>query len=539
MGAEAGTNTLRLSIASLSVTFTATAEVSAANVDFSLLSGDGQSEVVGYALSDALRVRLLENGVGKSGERVTFVASSGITISEDETVTGTDGIASVIATLQEAGNFTVSASYGETTLTFQGVALAERYTLHKVFGDGQALVYNRSYPYMPTVRLENQKGDHVEGKTIEWSVVGVPRIELKGVGTRADIDDIETVRFLGSRADLVLEDLGSVAQAQAYRDNIGKFIGATIDTIALTDSDGEAETSFLPYIDAQGFDFEVDKGASGLFRGMTWREVIRVWGPAFDGEFTLRAAFGDQSVDFSIRGFFGGGDYGLRAYGGAKQTIVGNEFSGGVSEAVNFQVQATRNQQPQPNQTVNWSGDASGSSSSDGNGVARKSVSVSRTAVGSETKRVVAKLSGETDDDTQITQSVGVRVEAGRLYWVSTRTSARTVRRSEMSRSGSRYTWSIVVGTIAADPNVVVAITRSLSETLSGWQVSFGFSNSLGRLPSDHSEYNPRYPRVVLHLTSDSSTFRATSGRITVNITSVIGNRSVGSRSVSVTLVDS
>jgi adhesin/invasin len=106
------------------VEFTATAEPGPAT-QFTIISGNTQSAVVGSTLTNPLRVRVRNQyGVGLPGIPVTWTVEGQGQVSETSSVTDATGYAQVSFTLgEQAGADTVTASAaGLTALTFTATA---------------------------------------------------------------------------------------------------------------------------------------------------------------------------------------------------------------------------------------------------------------------------------------------------------------------------------------------------------------------------------------------------------------------------------
>lgn len=111
MGTSAGTQELRLTAGSASLTLTATATPGAPS-SLAVVSGDGQTGDLGVALAAPLGVKVADQyGNGVPGVTVSFAVSTGnVTLSPNSAVTGSSGTAQVQATLQAVGGSNVTAT---------------------------------------------------------------------------------------------------------------------------------------------------------------------------------------------------------------------------------------------------------------------------------------------------------------------------------------------------------------------------------------------------------------------------------------------
>ncbi len=173
LGTAPGADTVRVSVAGVSVTFAAMAAVGAPD---SLLKvgGDAQSAVVGTTLPDSLEVRLCDRYGNPLGGRVvvwSVTAGSG-SVTADSVATDVAGRARTAWTLgTTAGADTVRASAAGFSVIFSATAVpGAPHALLKVAGDRQSATAGVALPDSLVVGLVDQNGNPVVGQQVAWSV---------------------------------------------------------------------------------------------------------------------------------------------------------------------------------------------------------------------------------------------------------------------------------------------------------------------------------------------------------------------------------
>ena len=157
----------------LVVTFTASA-ASGVGALLEIASGDNQTAAVGSALPDSLVVRVtdaLHNPA--AGVQVDWTATGGGSISPASAVTDANGLAAAERVLGNASGpqQAQASSSGLTPVTFNHTAEPANPTaLVLVSGDGQSGARGAVLPNPLVVRLEDDNGNGVGGKSITWVV---------------------------------------------------------------------------------------------------------------------------------------------------------------------------------------------------------------------------------------------------------------------------------------------------------------------------------------------------------------------------------
>ena len=320
LGENEGQQTCRVIAGDVERTVTATAEA----VAYSLrkIGGDSQSGVVGYAAKNPLIVQLLD-GDGKpvNNELISFSIDAGDgELSRTEALTNSLGIATVNYTFGETATavrvvaaLSVDSSFS-TTFNFSPRAVVPR--LLNIFGGGQVVDLNDAASPL-RVRLVNQLGDGIAGEVINFEVTTEP--------TGGD---------------------------------------PSIHLSALTDSNGYAQTPFIGEGDASN-----GTGA---------------------GTFVITARYGTLSTAFSIEVRWTS-ERELTIYGSYTQSLTGTTRSP-VSETVTYAVRVTDNGLPVSGLTVTWGGAASGTSTTDASGIARRDATIARSTAGVQNFSVTATV---------------------------------------------------------------------------------------------------------------------------------------------------
>jgi adhesin/invasin len=180
LGGTPGANTLDATLAALpAVTFTATGVGGAANIQ--VQAGDGQSATVGQSLATAPSVLVTDGGSNPvHGVTVDFaVASGGGGITGASTTTNASGIATVgswtLGTVAGANTLTATAQGGgingnPVTFTATGTADAAA-SIAVNDGDGQSALQGTAVPIAPSVIVQDQFSNPVQGVTVDFLVL--------------------------------------------------------------------------------------------------------------------------------------------------------------------------------------------------------------------------------------------------------------------------------------------------------------------------------------------------------------------------------
>jgi hypothetical protein len=192
LGPGAGAQSVAVSAAGFSVTFTATA-VAGAPGSLVAVSGGNQSGTVGAVLPESLVVRLTDaNGNGIAGRAITWTAGQGV-VSPAGATTDIGGRAATQWTLGTgAGAQTVTATSpglagGPVQFTATAIPGAAT-TITRISGDHQAGLPGAILPESLVVRLSDVHGNGVSGRTITWTTGSgsiTPGNTVSDVGGRA------------------------------------------------------------------------------------------------------------------------------------------------------------------------------------------------------------------------------------------------------------------------------------------------------------------------------------------------------------------
>jgi adhesin/invasin len=198
LGTSVGENTLTATGGGLSETFTATAIPGAPEI-IEKQDGDGETAIVNTAVSPRPTVLVTDiHGNPVSDVAVTFVVATGGGLATgEEQVTDADGLASV-------GSWTLGTTAGENTLTATADDLIATFTatgvadvpsaITIVEGDGQSAAEGENVPEPPSVRVEDEYGNSVEGVAVTFTVTGGGLVNgMETVDIETDVDGIATV----------------------------------------------------------------------------------------------------------------------------------------------------------------------------------------------------------------------------------------------------------------------------------------------------------------------------------------------------------
>lgn len=168
-------------------------------------NGDAQTATVASALTDSLRVLVLEDGNPKAGATVTWSTTTGGSLSPVSTQTDPSGIAESRWTLgQVAGPQTARASLSGATgspVTFSATANAGApfaFTLDA--GNNQRGLTDQPYATPLTVKVADQFGNGIAGATVDWAVQSGPLSVTGGATSQSNAAGIasKSVSALGT-----------------------------------------------------------------------------------------------------------------------------------------------------------------------------------------------------------------------------------------------------------------------------------------------------------------------------------------------------
>jgi plastocyanin len=138
-------------------------------------NGDAQAATVATALTDSLRVVVLEDGSPKAGATVSWGTTSGGSVSPSSAQTDANGLAATRWTLgQTAGAQTARATLSGATgspVTFSATGNpgpATAFTLDA--GNAQFALINQAFTTPLTVKVADQFGNGISGATVNWAV---------------------------------------------------------------------------------------------------------------------------------------------------------------------------------------------------------------------------------------------------------------------------------------------------------------------------------------------------------------------------------
>lgn len=175
LGSELGANSLEATVASLTLTFSATS-VLGPPTSITKQTGDGQSATVGTTLPNAPTVRVTDAGDNPvEGVAVAFgVVEGGGSVTGGQATTDADGLAAVGSwTLgTTAGSNALKASVsGSTFVNFVATATpGPPASLVKDRGDNQTAVAGLAVPEPPTIRVTDTYGNGVPAVSVDFAV---------------------------------------------------------------------------------------------------------------------------------------------------------------------------------------------------------------------------------------------------------------------------------------------------------------------------------------------------------------------------------
>ncbi|MGI8498700.1 MAG: Ig-like domain-containing protein [Gemmatimonadaceae bacterium] len=158
------------------VTFTAT-QTAGGIAAIAVVSGDNQSAVAGTALAAPLVAKVTDGGGNPvSGATVTFVSSNGGSFGSATATTNAAGQAQTIFTAGTgAGTTLVTATAGASgpsAIFTVNVTPAAASQIVKVSGDNQTAAKGTSLPAAFVVKVTDQYGNTISGKTVTWTTTG-------------------------------------------------------------------------------------------------------------------------------------------------------------------------------------------------------------------------------------------------------------------------------------------------------------------------------------------------------------------------------
>lgn len=177
LGSQPGIQQLRATVAGVgSVTFSATAEDPAEPASIEILSGDGQSAVVGTSVTSAPTVRVLDDESNPvAGVTVTFTVTAG-----GGSVGGTVGTSNAAGQASASGwilgpvagaNQLQASVDGVSPVAFTATGTAGPATMvTSVSGDGQSAAVATNVAIAPRVRVDDIHGNPVAGATVTFAV---------------------------------------------------------------------------------------------------------------------------------------------------------------------------------------------------------------------------------------------------------------------------------------------------------------------------------------------------------------------------------
>ncbi len=175
LGSTAGTYTVTATVGTLTTKWTATATTPLTPTSLVSVSGDGQTGVVGSALTAPLVVRVLDqNGDAMSGQTVSFsVSPTDGSLNPTSGTSGSNGQTQTALTLgSTTGTYTVTAKVGSLTTTWTATATTPLTptSLVSVSGNGQTGIVGSDLSAPFVVRVLDQNGDAMSGRTVTFSV---------------------------------------------------------------------------------------------------------------------------------------------------------------------------------------------------------------------------------------------------------------------------------------------------------------------------------------------------------------------------------
>jgi Bacterial Ig-like domain (group 3)/Bacterial Ig-like domain (group 1) len=181
LGTHVGTLSAQVAVSTANGAQTLTAPVSLTAVSadangIAAVSGDGQSAPAGADLPDRLMVQVTD-GFGNPipGVAITWAVEGGGNVSDQTTMTGDDGLSSVLRTLGPVAGtqHTLASALGlvGSPVDFAATATAgAAAVLEMVSGDGQSAVVGTSLPAPLVVRAHDADGNAVSGLAVAWVV---------------------------------------------------------------------------------------------------------------------------------------------------------------------------------------------------------------------------------------------------------------------------------------------------------------------------------------------------------------------------------
>jgi len=197
-----GNGTAQITATVETITQTVTVTVQQAPVSPIAFAGNGQTAKVLTALPQALQVKV-EDRLGNAipGATVTYaVVTGGGTLSAATATTSSTGLASVQWTLgktagtQQSVSATVAGNGGAALFTAVGVAdePTALITAPNVLANGQRVKFGTAVPIRPAVKVVDQHGNGVAGRTVTFTVTGGGG-SVTGATAPTDVNGIATV----------------------------------------------------------------------------------------------------------------------------------------------------------------------------------------------------------------------------------------------------------------------------------------------------------------------------------------------------------
>ena len=309
LGPEVGPMTATSSVAGASgspLVFSATGRAPRVRAE-PVAPSDGQSGVVGTALSSPLRVKVTSEGEIKAGATVHWHALAG-SVSPETDTTDAEGIAVAEWTLDTvAGTGKVEVTVGDgpsPMMFFSAMALPGPAVGITAFGDaGTELPANHASGYGLAARVLDQYGNSVPGQAVTWSVQQGP-VGLVEIDGTSDAEGLSTAE---------LDPTGETGQA--------------VVRAALVESGQSAEFAFT--ITEPTFDVQLSANGAHSFvsaqngsspavdtipagRGVTWilqfdydqHAIASVGLPSFEGGIFHYAVPSLVTVTFAIPGTY-------------------------------------------------------------------------------------------------------------------------------------------------------------------------------------------------------------------------------------------
>ncbi len=157
------------------VTFTATQTAGGIAV-VAVVSGDNQSAVAGTALAAPLVAKVTDGGGNPvSGVTVTFASSNGGSFGSATTTTNAAGQAQTTFTAGTGAGTTLvtaTAASGPSAIFTVNVTPAAASQIVKVSGDNQTAAKGTTLPAAFVVKVTDQYGNTISGKTVTWTTTG-------------------------------------------------------------------------------------------------------------------------------------------------------------------------------------------------------------------------------------------------------------------------------------------------------------------------------------------------------------------------------